>query len=328
MPPARPAGERFSPDVPTALRRFGAEEAALVPLPGSGRTTERFEVLAGVAKRNLSLGRLAEGHLDALAILAEAGGAPADRADTYGVWAARSPDSQTRAVRRGGAWVLRGSKPFCSGAGFLDRALVTAESDDGYRLFDVDLRSSPRTVEYESWQAVGMAASDSQTYIFDDMEVPASSEVGEPGFYLDRPGFWFGASGVAACWSGGAAGLLEVVVAGAGASAPELSLAAMGRAGARVESMQTLIEAEAARIDVDPTDSKGDARRRALALRQVVHDLCVDVLSLTAEAGGARPLCHDRRQAERAADLFVYLAQHHGNRDAVGIGLTLVEGGS
>ena len=102
--------------------------------------------------------------------------------------------------------MVSGAKPFCSGAGFLDRALVTAEAPDGYRLFDVDLRRLSRTFEWGSWQAVGMAASDSHTFVFDDVAIPLERSIGGPNFYLERPGFWFGASGVAACWFGGAEG--------------------------------------------------------------------------------------------------------------------------
>ena len=36
-----------------------------LPLPGAGRTRERWAVLAGLAGDNLSLARLAEGHADA-----------------------------------------------------------------------------------------------------------------------------------------------------------------------------------------------------------------------------------------------------------------------
>jgi alkylation response protein AidB-like acyl-CoA dehydrogenase len=311
-------------DLSMALKRFSTEEAALVPLPGSGSTSARFKSLAAVGKIDLSLARLAEGHLDALAILDEAGMAESETHDALGVWAARSDDKPTRAELRGGSWVLTGAKPFCSGAGYLDRALVTAEAPDGYRLFDVDLRRSSRTFEWGSWQAVGMAASDSHTFVFDDVVVPLERSIGAPNFYLDRAGFWFGASGVAACWFGGAEGLLETVLRQSTASASEHSLAAIGRAHACVASMDALLETETTQIDLDPTDSKGNAQRRALILRQVIHDLCLEVLSLTAEAGGARPLCHDGEQARRAADLFVYLAQHHGNRDAAQLGHILV----
>ena len=44
-----------------------------LPLPGSGRTRERWAVLADLAEEDLSLARLAEGHTDAIAILAELG---------------------------------------------------------------------------------------------------------------------------------------------------------------------------------------------------------------------------------------------------------------
>ena len=47
-----------------------------LPLPGSGRTRERWAVLAGLAEEDLSLARLAEGHTDAIAILAELGASP------------------------------------------------------------------------------------------------------------------------------------------------------------------------------------------------------------------------------------------------------------
>src|ERR1700734_4029039 len=70
-----------------------------VPLPGGGNTWQRFEILSHWAGRDLSLGRLAEGHADALAILAEAGRGPADQDATYGVWAARARTGGTTARR-------------------------------------------------------------------------------------------------------------------------------------------------------------------------------------------------------------------------------------
>ena len=311
-------------DLSASLKRFVLKEAAEIPFPASGQTHVRFDRLSSVGRLDLSLARLIEGHLDAVAILEEASMSPSRAGDTYGVWAARCASEPTRAKPCTGGWELHGNKSFCSGASFLDRALVTAEASDGYRLFDVDLRVLERRIEPGSWQAVGMAASDSQSFNFDATFVPRERCVGGPGFYLDRPGFWFGASGVAACWFGGADGLLEVVARTSSASVPERTLVELGRAYARVETMRSLLAAEAAEIDLDPTDVKGGARRRALSLRQLVHDLSLEVLSLTAEAGGARPLCKDGGQARRAADLFVYLAQHHGDRDAAELGRILV----
>jgi hypothetical protein len=44
-----------------------------LPLPGSGQTPRRLLMLSQIARRDLSAGRIAEGHTDAIAILAEAG---------------------------------------------------------------------------------------------------------------------------------------------------------------------------------------------------------------------------------------------------------------
>jgi hypothetical protein len=46
-----------------------------LPLPGAGNTAERHSRLMQIGREDLSLAKLAEAHWDAVAILAEAGGA-------------------------------------------------------------------------------------------------------------------------------------------------------------------------------------------------------------------------------------------------------------
>ena len=202
----------------------------------------------------------------------------------------------------------------------IDRALVTAEAPDGYRLFDVATSSVVVSTIHGSWPAVGMADSVSETLVFGGPELPATSAVGPPAFYSDRPGFWFGSCGVAACWFGGAQGLVRGVVRQLDPEPDQLVLAELGRQRSRLWAMSSLLADVAAAIDSDPRDRSGRACERSLALRQVVHDGCEELLGSTAAVGGARPLCHDPAQARRAADLPVYLAQHHGGRDAVRLG--------
>src|SRR5690242_35966 len=60
-----------------------------LPLPGSGRTWERWAVLADLAGEDLSVARLSEGHADALAILAELGAGAPPAGSRWGVWAAQ-----------------------------------------------------------------------------------------------------------------------------------------------------------------------------------------------------------------------------------------------
>ena len=237
------------------------------PRPGSGHTWERFRTLASIASGNLSAARLIEGHLDALAILAEAGIAPQPSA-TYGVWAARSGKDGLRAQPVAGGWRLTGSTPFCSGVRMLDRALVTAEAEDGYRLFDIDVSEQVTALVPGSWLAVGMAESASETVVIGGPTVPDAGAVGGPGFYTNRPGFWFGAVGVAACWYGGALGLVQALAGRMSASDP-YALAEIGRAKARIQAMFDVLHAEAGRIDADPADERHRAQLGALAVRGI-----------------------------------------------------------
>jgi alkylation response protein AidB-like acyl-CoA dehydrogenase len=315
---------RISLEFEQLVRTQGVE----LPLPGQGKTWQRFETLSAWAAKDLSLGRLAEGHVDALAILAEAGLEVAEPMATYGVWAARSGSAVMTARRESGGWRLSGEKAFCSGGTLMDRALVSAESADGYRLFDVAVSEQVIRALPDSWVAVGMADSFSETLEFGGPPVPNGREVGAPGFYLERPGFWFGAVGVAACWFGGAAGLVEHLLKALEPASPDLVLGALGEAVAHVQGMRHVLQDAAREIDADPEDMQGTARRRALVVRHAVHHAASEVLVLVAAAGGARPLCHDREQAQRAADLYVYLAQHHGPQEAAALGRLLLDGGA
>jgi alkylation response protein AidB-like acyl-CoA dehydrogenase len=148
-----------------------------LPLPGGGRTRKRWAVLAQLGEEDLCLARLAEGHADALAILAELGAVttppPGSR---WGVWAAQPPGPGLTASKTAGGWRLDGTKQYCSGARSVTDALVTATAPDGSRLFAVstrDLSLVPGT-----WPATGMAASDTLNVDFTD--IPAEP-VGSPG---------------------------------------------------------------------------------------------------------------------------------------------------
>jgi alkylation response protein AidB-like acyl-CoA dehydrogenase len=297
------------------LRKIAVESGATLPKPGLGCTAARFAALADWATRDLSLARLVEGHVDALAILEEAGHEP-DPSATYGVWAARQPAGGTTARLNADGWSLTGEKSFCSGSTRIDRALVTAESDDGYRLFDIPVAENVTAVHAGSWPAVGMADSLSETLDFGGPPVPMSSAVGPPDFYLERPGFWFGATGVAACWYGGARGLVQEMLRSIGEHPSALVMAELGHAVAHIDLMRRAIDSAAREIDGDPWDRGGDAKRRALVIRHAVHHAAQQVLVHAAAAGGARPFCLNAEQAQRVADLYVYLAQYHGPHDA------------
>src|SRR5471032_307470 len=113
------------------LVEHGYDRAPWLPLPGQGQTLARWRVLAAVAACDLSLVKLFEGHTDALAILAELGGAPATPPGArWGTWCAEPPDARvvfedTADVSAGQGVRLHGTKAWCSGAASVTHAVVS-----------------------------------------------------------------------------------------------------------------------------------------------------------------------------------------------------------
>lgn len=309
-------------DVIKLFDNFVSFDAPTLPLAGTGATWQRFSTLADWASIDLSLGRLCEGHADALAILTEAQRAPVAGA-SYGVWASRGGAATTFAERVPGGWILSGTKEFCSGSGFLDRALVTAVTGEGYLLFDVSTSEHVISRVEDSWPAVGMANSASHTLEFGGPPIGDEQLVGGANFYTDRSGFWHGSCAVASCWFGGAVGLLNGLIQWINAEPDDLVLAGLGAIFADLETMRFALKDAASEIDDDPHDVRRQSKMRALVTRQVVHGAALRVLQGTALVGGARPLCHDASQSRRAADLFAYLSQHHGTADTREVGQLL-----
>jgi len=313
-------------DVPGIFAAMAAKGEFRLPLPGAGSTRERFAALAEISAVDLSLGRLVEGHTDAVAILAGAGREPPP-GSVLGVWAARRADMDVTATATatGQEWRLRGAKPWASGAGLLTHALVTAATDKGDCLFEVALdRFGTRPVP-GTWPAVGMAQSGSLDVEF-DIVVGDDCRLGPPGWYVDRPGFWFGSVGVAACWLGGALGLVRSLASDlAGRRDPDAhQWAHLGAVAARCASMARDVDWAAGLIDADPAGPDRRMRPVAIEVRDLVENGCLDVLAQVGRAGGAGPLCQDPAQARRFADLPVYVRQHHAERDREALGRSLI----
>jgi alkylation response protein AidB-like acyl-CoA dehydrogenase len=313
---------------PPAWRRvadeFAAEAASGrldLPMPGGGHTRERWAAFADLAARDLSLARLSEGHADALAILAELGGPRPPGGSRWGVWAAQPPGPALEAVRRGGAWLLRGTKQYCSGARTCTHALVTATAGDGKRLFAVTtkaLRPCPGT-----WTATGMAGSDTLDVAFCD--IPAEP-VGPPGAYTSRPGFAHGGVGVAACWYGGAREIGRTLLRKSRErDVGPHALAHLGAIDIALTAARAALDGAADEIDADPDDLRAGGAGRALRVRAQIEAAATEVMGRVGRALGAGPLSRAEAHSRRVADLTVYLRQQHAERDLAELGALLAE---
>lgn len=287
-----------------------------LPPPGHGETLLRWRMLAAIAAHDLSLVKIYEAHADAAAILAELG-APAPRRGTvWGVWAAQMPGADVRIVKRDGDLVrLAGTKAWCSGAAFATDALVTCTDGDGHHwLAAVDLAQPGVDIGTDGWDAVGMAATRSVDVHLTDANARL---VGGANAYLERPGFWFGAAGIAACWYGAAAALATRLAQRAAQRDDPHRRAHLGAADAALSAARALLRETAHEIDRAPA---ADAMARALRVRAAVEDATDTVMRATARGLGAAPFCRDRWFARMAADLPVFVRQSHAEHDLATLG--------
>ena len=305
------------------LRRLLDAGLDRLPLPGHGATLKRWQALECVARRDLALVKLYESHTDALAILNEIDTRHAPRPGVlYAVWASesrldpivvRARDDATADDHRDTTHVLiDGRKSWCSGADVVDAALMTAIAPGGLRyLVEVRLASAGIRIDRDRWQAVGMKGSGSFDVVCTG--VPARI-VGPVGGYLERPGFWHGGAGVAACWYGAAAAIgSRVRDLQSGRDEPH-ALAHLGAIDAALASGAALLRETAAAIDAAPAR---DAIRIVLRARGAIADLTEVVLHHAGRAIGPGPLCNELDLARRVADLPVFVRQCRAEHDQV-----------
>lgn len=309
---------QHSGEDPAAALRLARESGRSFPLPGGGSTLLRWAALAELARVNLTVARVVEAHTDALAILAEAGAEIDDRA--WGVFAAEAPDTRLDATSdQDGSTTLTGVKPWCSLAGHLDAALVTARVGPKRALFAVDLRDpSVRVAPAEGWVARGLRTVTSGPVHFE--RTPAEP-VGDVGWYLRRPGFAWGGIGVAACWHGGAQGLADTMLRSSESRTGELNSLHLGIVDVALHASACALAHAAERVDA------ADAQPEQLALRTraVVSDSAERVIHQAGHALGPGPLAFDADHAARVADLTLYVRQHHGERDQAALGSLLLQ---
>jgi alkylation response protein AidB-like acyl-CoA dehydrogenase len=299
------------------LRAARADGRLDAPAPGAGDTPQRWRMLCDIAAHDLELARLAEAHTDAIAILHEAS-RPVDPNALYGVWAAEDRADQLVLQDSQGRITMSGSKPFCSGADLVDRALVTVRHAGTVVLADVAIDRPGVCVDNSVWETTAFTSTTTATVHFDSIDISSEAIVGTDGWYLDRVGFWHGACAPAACWAGGAIGLAAEAVARTSVDDPHHAALA-GALHTDTWALRALLDVAGRQIDAAPVD-RPSAIRRAICCRSAVRLLVEHVVTVASDLVGPRGLAFDERIARRVAELGLYVRQHHGGRDLADLG--------
>jgi alkylation response protein AidB-like acyl-CoA dehydrogenase len=308
----------FPEDAIAVLERAGAMswnavEGAQRPPAGA-----ELDLVRRVARADGSVGRIFDGHLNAVERIAVQGppelrerelGAFAAGELRAGVWGGDPVPGEGDPATVIGDRVLRGVKTFCSGAGGLHRALVIARDEGGGPPVSVwiDLTDDSSIEVDQSWYlSHGLRASVSHRVVFHD--APVLARLGPPGGISAQP--WFGRDALrtAASWVGMADTAVDSALSELAArprrGAVE-SLAA-GRILTEQRTLQAWLAAAADAMDrVSP-----ELQAVSLHGRAAIYAACRTLLDEAARACGSRPFARAGALDRARRDLELFLLQH------------------
>ena len=288
-----------------------------------------LRLLFATGRDDLPLGRLFEGHVDAMQIVLRYGnGLQRERLErvaragaTFGVWNA---DLAGEPLQLSDLH-LSGGKSFASGAGVLSNALVTVDVPGGRQLIMLDLTRTPPEIDRRFWRVTGMERSETHVVRWQDVAIEAGDLIGGPGYYVREPWFSGGALRFAAVQAGGIAALLD---------GTREHLVATGRAGdphqsGRLAALYGLVAAAAAavRTAVYGWFDDEDARLPLVAAaRAAVYQAGGEAIQLAQEAVGVQALFVDHPLAAIITDLSVYLRQPGPDTQRMSVGAAVAAG--
>lgn len=291
-------------------------------------TAPYLRALLSLGAGDLTVARVVEPHLDALAILAQAPdeddvAVPDGSEGVWGVYAAHGPGHHLAATPEGDGWVLTGRKPWCSLAAEVDRAVITAHTGpDRTRAFAVDLGQDGVRHPEQDWVARGLTRVPSTTLELDGV---TAVPVGGDAWYLRRPGFAWGGIGVAAVWLGAAHALLASLIAASERREPDqVALMHVGHLDTVLHAAGCVLDDAARAIDAGVATGR-DGAVLADRARGVCAAAAEEALRVAGHASGPAPLTGVEEHARRVADLTVYVRQHHAERDEARLGALLLD---
>lgn len=311
-----PAEDRFPAEAMTRLLTAGAGRV-FVTLETAADVVALKDTLRAVGGADLACGRILEGHVNATQLV-HAYGSPMQRgrlADDlaherlFGVWNTDGAEP-VRLTGGPGAWRLEGAKSFSTGAGDIDRMLITGARPDGGRqlvLADHTPDQAAR-VDQSGWTVRGMGASRSGVYDFTGISVPDEWLIGAPDDYLAEPRFSAGGWRFTAVQLGGAEALMRLYrshLVQTGKGGDPIQRLRFGRAAAALRSAGLWV-AQAARA---AEGGAANAIPLVLMTRGLVEDAAMRVMEAVTRAVGTRSFVTGTRIDRIVRDLGLYLRQ-------------------
>jgi alkylation response protein AidB-like acyl-CoA dehydrogenase len=307
---------------------FGAEPA---------RSHDLLYLLKRLGYGNLAVGRLYEGHANALQLI-QTYGDPEQNARysrdvsenrlRSAVWNTEVADG-VKIHPLGDDWYrLEGAKTFASGAGSIERPLVTgALPDGGWQMFIVPADRVSADVDTSWWKPIGMRSSATFRIDFTGVEIHQCDLIGAPDDYHRAPWFTGGAVRFAAVQLGGAEALLDETrwfLQKVERTEDPFQRQRIGMAQIAIESGNHWLRGAAEMLDralVATTESELERfTTYAGMMRTAIEQISLDMIRWSQQSVGSRGLTRPEPFERLIRDLTMYLRQPAPDATLAGVG--------
>jgi alkylation response protein AidB-like acyl-CoA dehydrogenase len=295
-------------------------------------THELLMLLKRIGYGNLAVGRIYEGHVNALQLIQSFGTKEQiatyardarDRHKIFGVWNAEASDGVKVIPLDGQRYRLEGSKTFCSGSGYVERPFVNGVLPDGsWQMCVVPMDEVPTVSDPSWWQPNGMRATASFKVDFSGVELPNDTLIGKPGDYYRQPWLSVGVIRFAAVQLGGAEALfdqtrkylVELKYTNDPYQKERLSKMAIAIESGNLwlRGAADMVAAYAPVFGGYPNmeNPQGDQLvAYANMVRTAIEQICIDVMQLCERSVGTRGLLPPNPMERIIRDLTLYLRQ-------------------
>ena len=307
----------FSAPLP---RRFGGLGFGVSP----GMGHESLTLLHLLGQASLPVARLVEAHINAIRIVMRYGSEDLQAIVSeavfsgalLGLWVTDPVAAALSFTARGDRLVLSGGKQFCSGAGRVTHAVVTAADGTGGppRLLFLDLDRGEKTAPLAA-SLSGMRGALTGKVDFSGVTTSQDRLIGEAGDYMKEPDFSAGAWRSSAAALGGLYGILDQL---------RLQLTARGRQDdphQRARFGQALLAHESGWLWLEKAGAAAEdlvedpAHIVALVglARTAVERACLDGIELAQRSLGLGAFLTDNPVERMSRDLQTYLRQPAGD---------------
>ncbi len=288
-------------------------------------------ILTQIGRANLAVGRIYEGHVNALQLIQTFGtstqietfATAVHQHKIFGVWNAEENDGVTITPLGNGKYRLDGAKTFATGCGYVDRPFIGGALPDGsWQLCIVPMDEVATSSDPSWWQPAGMRATASYKVDFTGVILDESALIGQPGDYYRQPWLTAGVVRFAAVQLGGAAALFDATrqfLQSIDRTQDPYQEERLGKMAIGIESGQLWLQGAATQLEQYHPIFAGDpaiVHPQAVALvaysnmvRTAIEQICMDAIQLCSRSVGTRGLLPPHSIERIIRDLTLYLRQ-------------------